>query len=133
MDNIMFYAVAILSFLAVIIGFIILVIKIVKGPKHLFYGKKYLGIKKVSVSFTLFNSYIMRNFIVRRNQTYEVVYKLETEEGKISITLDDQLFIETTSHSEGSQLMTFNKGRPILKLVGTKAENGRAEVNLHKK
>ena len=49
------------------------------------------------------------------------------------MSLDDQLFKETTSRSEGSQLMTFNNGRPILKLVGTEAKNGRAEVKLHKK
>lgn len=133
MTDIMFYAFAVLSFSIVIIIFLYLVLKIVKSPKYLFYGTKYLGIKKVSLSFTLFNTFIMRNFIVQRNQTYEVVYKLETKEGKITMTLDDQIFEETTSRLEGSKLMTFNKMRPVVKIVGTEAKNGHASVVLYKK
>ncbi|MCM3113159.1 hypothetical protein [Lederbergia lenta] len=132
MKDIMYYTMVIIIFLVVIIGFATLAIKIAKGPKKLFLGTKYLGVKKVSISFKLFNTYIGRNFLVQRNQTYEVVYKLETEQGKLSMSLDNQLFEETRSCSEGSRLMTFNTGRPVVKLVGTDAKNGRAEVKLIK-
>lgn len=48
------------------------------------------------------------------------------------MSLDNQLFDETTSSSEGSCLMTFTKIKPTIKLVGTNAKNGRAEVKLIK-
>ena len=132
MNIILYDVIALIAFLLIIIGFTTLVIKIVKGPKKLFFGTKYFGFTKISLSFTLFNTFFMRNFWIQPNVTYQVVYKLETEQGHISMSLDNQLFDETTSSSEGTCLMTFNKIKPVVKLVGTHAKNGRAEVKLIK-
>ncbi|WP_210468100.1 hypothetical protein [Sporosarcina sp. 6E9] len=74
----------------------------------------------------------MRNYWIRPNVTYEVVYKLKTEEGKLTMSLDNQLFEETTTSVEGSVLMTFDKVKPVVKLVGENAKNGHAEVKLIK-
>lgn len=102
------------------------------SPLKLFSGTKYLGITKVSLSFKLFNTFFERNYWIKPNVTYEVVYKLKTEEGKLTMSLDNQLFKETTTSEEGSVLMTFNKVRPVVKLVGENAKNGIAEVKLIK-
>ena len=132
MNIILYDVIALITFLLIISGFTTLVIKIAKGSKKLFFGTKYFGFTKISLSFTLFNTFFMRNFWIQPNVTYQVVYKLETEQGHISMSLDNQLFDETTSSSEGTCLMTFNKIKPVVKLVGTHAKNGRAEVNLIK-
>lgn len=132
MNHIMYDVMVIIIFLLIIIGFAILVIKIARGPKKLFYGTKYYGFKKISLSFSLFNTYIMRNFFIQPHVTYQVVYKLKAEQGKITMSLDNQLFKETTSYAEGTCLMTFKSFKPVLKLVGTDAMNGRAEVRVIK-
>lgn len=132
MKDILFYSIVIITFLAIIILFTTLVIKIAKGSKYLFHGKKYFGFTKISLSFKVFNTFFMRNFLIRPNVTYQVVYKLKTEEGKVTLALDDQLFKETTTSTDGSCLLTFKKGKPVLKLVGDHAKNGHAEVKLIK-
>ena len=132
MNNTLYFTIVILTFLLIIVGFTTLVIKVAKGPKNLFLGTKYFGFTKISLSFTLFNTFFMRNFWIQPNVTYQVVYKLKTDQGHISMSLDHQLFDETTSSTEGTCLMTFNKIKPVLKLVGTHAKNGRAEVKLIK-
>ncbi|MBO1910728.1 hypothetical protein J4G37_38800, partial [Microvirga sp. 3-52] len=78
------------------------------------------------------NTFFMRNFLVQPNVTYQVIYKLETKEGDLTMSLDNQLFDETTSSTEGTCFMEFNKIKPVLKLVGTHAKDGRAEVKLIK-
>ena len=108
-------------------------IKIAKGPKKLYLGKRYFGFTKISLTFTLFNTFYIRNFLIQPSITYEVVYKLKTEAGKITVSLDNQLFKETTNSVEGTCLMTFNKVKPILKLEGVHAKNGYAEVKLIKR
>ncbi|WP_172370807.1 hypothetical protein [Sporosarcina jiandibaonis] len=116
-----------------LIGSIMITSKVLKSrPLKLFYGTKYFGITKVSLSFETFNTYFVRNYWIRPNVTYEVVYKLKTEEGKITMSLDNQLFEETTTSTEGSVLMTFDKIKPVVKLVGENAKNGHAEVELIK-
>ncbi|WP_210468097.1 hypothetical protein [Sporosarcina sp. 6E9] len=132
MNNIFYFTMVILIFLSIVIGYTILAIKIAKGPKKLFLGTKYFGFKKISLNFTLFNTFFMRNFLVQPNVTYQVIYKLETKEGDLTMSLDNQLFDETTSSTEGTCFMEFNKIKPVLKLVGTHAKDGRAEVKLIK-
>jgi hypothetical protein len=116
-----------------LIGSITIMVKVFKSrPLKIFNGTKYLGITKVSLSFKVFDTYFVRNYWIRPNVTYEVVYKLKTEEGKLTMSLDNQLFEETTTSVEGSVLMTFDKLKPVVKLVGENAKNGHAEVKLIK-
>lgn len=112
---------------------IMIMVKLFKSrPLKIFNGIKYLGITKVSLSFKVFDTYFVRNYWIRPHVTYEVIYKLKTEEGKLTMSLDNQLFKETTTSVEGSVLMTFNKVKPVVKLVGENAKNGVAEVKLIK-
>jgi hypothetical protein len=116
-----------------LIGSITIMVKVFKSrPLKIFNGTKYLGITKVSLSFKVFDTYFVRNYWIRPNVTYEVVYKLKTEEGKLTMSLDNQLFEETTTSVEGSVLMTFDKLKPVVKIVGENAKNGHAEVKLIK-
>jgi hypothetical protein len=116
-----------------LIGSITIMVKVFKSrPLKIFNGTKYLGITKVSLSFKVFDTYFVRNYWIRPNVTYEVVYKLKTEEGKLTMSLDNQLFEETTTSVEGSVLMTFDKLKPVVKIVGENAKNGHAEVKLMK-
>jgi hypothetical protein len=119
-------------FLFLIGSITIMVIVFKSRPLKIFNGTKYLGITKVSLSFKVFDTYFVRNYWIRPNVTYEVVYKLKTEEGKLTMSLDNQLFEETTTSVEGSVLMTFDKLKPVVKLVGENAKNGHAEVKLIK-
>jgi hypothetical protein len=119
-------------FLFLIGSITIMVIVFKSRPLKIFNGTKYLGITKVSLSFKVFDTYFVRNYWIRPNVTYEVVYKLKTEEGKLTMSLDNQLFEETTTSVEGSVLMTFDKVKPVVKLVGENAKNGHAEVKLIK-
>ncbi|QUW22973.1 hypothetical protein JSQ81_05200 [Sporosarcina sp. Marseille-Q4063] len=116
-----------------LIGSIMIMVNVFKSrPLKIFNGTKYLGITKVSLSFKVFDTYFVRNYWIRPNVTYEVFYKLKTEEGKLTMSLDNQLFEETTTSVEGSVLMTFDKLKPVVKLVGENAINGHAEVKLIK-
>jgi hypothetical protein len=119
-------------FLFLIGSITIMVIVFKSRPLKIFNGTKYLGITKVSLSFKVFDTYFVRNYWIRPNVTYEVVYKLKTEEGKLTMSLDNQLFEETTTSVEGSVLMTFDKLKPVVKIVGENAKNGHAEVKLIK-
>lgn len=122
---------SILLLLTAIIVFMVFLWKVSK--KKLRTTFTYFGMKKAKVRFKALDTFISHSFLVIPKKEYEVVYRMETEEGKVSLNLDNQLKIETKSRTEGSEFITFSRIQPIISFKGEQAKNGECSVRLYKR
>lgn len=123
-----------LIFVVTIIGFIFFFVKFILKPSF----KKmrvstFFGLKSARIKFKLFDSFLTHSLFVSPKHEYEVVYRMETEEGEIFFNLDDQLKISTTSRKEGSEIIKFSRYKPIIYFKGSKATNGECSIKIHKR
>mgnify|MGYP001244525641 FL=1 len=128
-----------LYFFPIFFGLLILAIiffstiYIVKESRKKMHMTTYFGIKRAKVKFKVFDSSLMHSLLAIPKRQYEVVYRLETEEGKIVFTIDDQLKLETTSRIEGSENISFRRFQPVINFQGEKAKNGQFSVRLYRR
>lgn len=133
MNDIIFYSVAMITFVFVTSTIVFLVIYGYKSRRRILRGRTYLGLKRAKVTFKFFNTSVSQAFLVRRNVPYDVIYKLETEQGKVRFSLGQQFYKETTSRIEGSTTFIFSRRQPVVYIEGVDAVNGSCEVKLYKK
>lgn len=128
-----------LYFFPIFFGLLILVviifsaIYIVKESRKKTRMITYFGLKKAKVTFKLFDTSIMHSLFVFPKRQYEVVYRLETETGKIAFTLDEQLTVESSSRKEGSEIITFRRFKPVVSFRGENAKNGQCSVQIYRR
>lgn len=91
------------------------------------------GLRSARVKFKSFNSSVGHSFLVNPKKEYEVVYRLETTEGKIQFNLNGQFVIETDSRIEGSEMITFGAFQPGISFTGENARNGEAYMKIYKR
>lgn len=118
----------------IIVCSIILIIKLfIKPSLQKMRVSTFFGLKSAKVKFKVFDSFLSHSLFVSPRKEYEVVYKLETDEGKINIKLDGQLDISTTSKKEGSEMITFSRFKPLVRFQGDNAKNGECSIKVYKK
>jgi hypothetical protein len=93
----------------------------------------FFGFKSAKIKFKVLDLSMMHSLTVFPNRQYEVVYRLETEEGTISVSVDDQVEVETSSRIEGSEIITIKRFQPIVYFLGKKAKNGEASVRIYRR
>src|SRR5699024_3973826 len=102
MNDIIFYSVAMITFVFITSTIVFIVIYCNKSLRRILRCRTYLSLKRANVTFKFFNTAVSQAFLVRRNVPYDVIYKLETEQGKVRFSLSQQFYKETTSRIEGS-------------------------------
>lgn len=90
-------------------------------------------LKSAKVRFKVFDSYASHELLVSPKREYEVVYQLETEEGEVEITLDEQLEVSTTSRKSGSEIIQFSRYQPDVTFIGKEAKNGECSIKIYKR
>lgn len=117
----------------IIISSIILTKFVIKPSLKKMRISTYFGLKSAKVKFKAFDSFASHSLFVSPRREYEVVYRLETEEGEIRVRLDGQLDISTTSRKEGSEIIKFSRFQPIVEFEGYKAKNGVCSIKVYKR
>lgn len=126
------YLGVILTIIIVVSGIIITKIIIKPSIKKMRIST-YFWFKSAKVTFKSFDSFATHSLLVSPRQKYEVVYRLETEEGEVRVQLYGQLDVSTQSKLEGSKIIQFDGYRPIVDFHGYKAKNGKCSVKLYKR
>lgn len=93
----------------------------------------FYGLKGARLKFKTFDSFDSHALFVIRKREYEVVYRLETEEGEISINMDGQLKVSTHSKQEGRKILSFTRFKPSVNFRGIKAKNGECSIKIYRK
>lgn len=121
--------------LTIIIGISAMIITkvIIKPSMEKMRISTYFWFKSAKVTFRSFDSFATHSLLVSPRQTYEVVYKLETEEGEVRVQIYGKLDVSTRSKLEGREIIQFDGYRPIVDFQGDKAKNGMCSVKLYKK
>lgn len=88
------------------------------------------GLKRARVKFKVLETTVSHRLQVSRKK-YEVVYRLETEEGTIAFNFDQQIRVETDSRKEGSELVSFTRFQPVVAFTGVKTKNGECSIRLY--
>lgn len=115
---------------AVIIFFIIYIVKESRKKMRI---STYFGLKRAIVKLKIFDTSVMHSLFVFPKRQYEVVYRLETEAGKIAFTLDERLKVETNSRKVGSEIISFGRFKPVIFFEGDKAKNGECSVKIYRR
>jgi len=133
MENWDLYFFSILSGLLILGVIIITTIIIVKTSRKKALMVTYFGLKRAKVTFKIFDTSIIHSLFVFPKRQYEVVYRLETEAGKIAFSLDERLKVESTSRKEGSEIISFRRFKPVISFRGESAKNGQCSVRLYRR
>jgi len=126
------YLGVVLTIIMVVSGIIITKV-IIKPSLKKMRISTYFWFKSAKVTFKSFDSFATHSLLVSPRQIYEVVYRLETEEGEVRVQIYGQLDVSTRSKLEGSKIIQFDGYRPIVDFHGDKAKNGMCSVKLYKK
>lgn len=133
MENWNLYFFPVFFGILILVVIIFFVIYIVKESRKKMRISTYFGLKSAKVKFKIFDSSVMHSLFVFPKRQYELVYQLETEEGKIAFTLDDRLKVETNSRKDGSEIISFGCFKPVIFFEGNKAKYGECSVRIYRR